>query len=249
MKISVVTAVYNRASTIGQTIESVAAQSYSDVEHIIIDGSSSDSTLEVIEQNRNARMVIHSEPDKGIYDALNKGIERATGEILGVLHSDDLFAGSDVLEKIAQLFNDPSLDAVYADAAFFNPGKPGKFIRRYDSSRFTPEKIAGGWMPAHTTLFLRRRVFERFGLYRIDYKIAADFEFMARIFISGTLKTVYVPEIWVQMQMGGASTGGLQSKILGNWEVMRACRENSIRTNYAKILSKYPMKLFEYLKR
>jgi len=249
MKISVVTAVYNRASTIGHTIDSVASQSYSDAEHIIIDGGSRDGTLDVIERSQNARMIVRSEPDKGIYDALNKGIERAKGDIIGVLHSDDLFAGPGVLEKIAQLFDDPSLDAVYADAAFFNPGKPGKIVRRYDSSRFTPEKIAGGWIPAHTTLFLRRRVFERFGLYRIDYKIAADFEFIARIFSSGTLKAVYVPEVWVQMQMGGISTGGLQSKILLNREVMRACRENNIRTNYAKILSKYPAKLFDYLKR
>jgi glycosyltransferase involved in cell wall biosynthesis len=249
MKISVITAVYNRASTIARTIDSVASQSYSDVEHIIINGSSSDGTLDVIEQNRNPRMVVHSEPDKGIYDALNKGIERATGDVIGVLHSDDLFAGPGVLTKVAQLFDDQSLDAVYADAAFFNPGKLGKLVRRYDSSRFAPEKIARGWMPAHTTLFLRRGVFERFGLYRIDYKIAADFEFVARTFGSGALKAVYVPEVWVQMQMGGVSTGGLQSKILMNREVMRACRENNIRTSYAKILSKYPMKLFDYLKR
>jgi len=248
MKISVITAVYNRASTIARSIDSVASQSYMDVEHIVIDGSSTDGTLEVIEQNRNSRMVIYSEPDEGIYDALNKGIKRATGEIIGVVHSDDVLAGPNVLENIVRVFGNPSLDAAYADATYYNSGKLSKAIRRYNSSRFAPERIAWGWMPAHTTLFLRRRVFERFGLYRTDYKIAGDFEFVARIFGACTLKSVYVPEVWVQMQTGGASTGGLKSKIVLNQEVIRACRENGIKTNYAKILSKYPMKFIEYIK-
>lgn len=249
MKITVITAVYNRDRTIARAIRSVEAQSHDDIEHIVIDGASQDRTCEIIKACASPLVTLVSEPDKGIYDAINKGIRASSGDVIGLLHSDDRFAHDNVLREISACFEDETIDAVYADAAFFSEHAPDRLIRRYNSARFGPKQIAMGWMPAHTTLFLRRRVFDRFGLYKTDYKIAADFEFIARIFKDGAINARYIPEIWIHMQTGGASTADLHSKLTLNREVLRACRENGINSNYFKILSKYPLKLLEYVKR
>jgi hypothetical protein len=144
-------------------------------------------------------------------------------------------------------FSNPNLDAVYADANFYRHGEPNSVVRRYRSDRFSPETLAWGWMPAHTTIFFRRNVFERFGLYKTDYKIAADIDFVARVFRSQNFRSMYVPKVWVKMRTGGISTGGLRNTILLNSEVLRALRENGIKTNMVQILSKYPLKLIEFL--
>lgn len=248
MKISVITAVYNRQGTIERSIRSVASQSHFDIEHLIIDGVSQDLTCEIVQACAGPIVTFVSEPDNGIYDAINKGIRASRGEVIALLHSDDRFAHDEVLSGVAAHFEDNALDAVYADVTFFSAQSPGKVIRRYNSGRFSPSKIPWGWMPAHTALFLRRRVFDRFGLYKTDYRIAADFEFIARIFKGGAIMARYVPEVWVNMQAGGISNAGLRSKIILNREIMRACRENGIRSNYLKILSKYPLKLLEYVR-
>tara|TARA_R100000365_G_C2748294_1_gene79431 strand:+ start:4025 stop:4774 length:750 start_codon:yes stop_codon:yes gene_type:complete len=246
MDISIVTAVFNREKSIARALASVAAQSWPHTEHLVIDGASRDRTCEIVRTHAGPNVSLVSEPDAGIYDAINKGLRLARGDIIGVLHSDDLFAHPDVLRMVAAHFEDPALDAVYADAAFFSSHEPGKLIRRYNSGRFVPSRIQYGWMPAHTTLFLRRSVFDRFGHYKTNYRIAADFEFIARIFKDGALKAHYVPEIWVHMQTGGASTAGFSSTLTIARESLRACRENGISSNYLKILSKYPFKLLEY---
>jgi len=139
------------------------------------------------------------------------------------------------------------LDAVYADVEFFRSEKPEAIVRRYSSRHFSPQKLAWGWMPAHPTLFLRRSVFDRFGLYRFDYRIGGDFEFVARIFKDGSVRYRYLPEVWIRMRVGGVSTSGLRSTLLLNREVLRACRENGIRTNWLMLLSKYPFKMLEFL--
>ncbi len=248
--ISLVTAVYNRAGTIGRAMESIAAQTVQPFEHIVIDGASKDDTLGIVRSHATPSTKITSEPDKGIYDALNKGIRAAGGDVIGLLHSDDLFADDTVLDQVRSAFDeDTALDAVYADASFFHPDAPEKVIRRYSSARFSPVHIAWGLMPAHPTLYLRRSVFDRFGDYRTDYRIAADYEFIARIFSNNAIKSRYIPHIWVHMQTGGASTGGLSSTFVLNKEVMRACRENSVDTNWFKLLSKYPLKVGEFLRR
>ena len=249
MKVSVVTAVYNRSKTIGRTIESFSAQEWAEKEQIVIDGVSTDDTLEIARGINSHETKIFSQPDTGLYDAINKGIKRATGDIIGLLHSDDYFASNQVLSTIAEAFEDPNLDIVYADASFFDEGNPKRTIRRFDSSMFEPDTIRNGWMPAHTTMYMRREVFDRYGLYRTNYKIAADFEFIARVFSSGHMNSRYVPQVWVMMQSGGISTAGLKSKFILNQEVLRACRENGIKTSYARILSKYPTKVLEYLRR
>ncbi len=248
LKVSIITCVYNRESTILDSICSVNSQTYPSIEHILIDGGSTDATLEIVQKHFNSRMVLASESDFGIYDAINKGILKSTGDIVGLLHSDDTYASNYTIAEIAQEFSNPELDVVYGDVAFFRHGKDKKIHRHYRSDRFSPQMLSRGWMPAHTGLFVRRRIFEKYGLYKTNYKIAADMDFVARIFKLGNLQAKYIPKILVHMRTGGVSTGGLKNTILLNREVLRALRENGINTNIFKILSKYPLKFIEFFR-
>ena len=248
MKISVITVCFNSAGTIGGTLQSVASQTWSNVEHIVVDGSSTDGTLGVVEQYRAGVAQVISEPDAGIYDAMNKGLRLATGDVVGFLNADDIYTSNHVLERIVQTMShqDPRLDAVFADAEFVRSNAPHQTVRRYRSAKFHPDKIAWGWMPAHPTLFLRRDLFDRFGMFKTDYRIAGDFELIARMFHGRSLNYRYLPEVLVRMRLGGVSTGGLRNTVLLNREVLRACRANGIDTNWFKVLSKYPAKLWEF---
>ena len=247
MNISIITAVFNRSSTIVQAVKSVQQQTHPEVEHVVIDGASTDGTLQLLHECLHDGAILVSELDCGIYDAINKGIVRSSGEIIGLMHSDDVYANKHVLADVADIFADAEIDAVYGDVAFFRPSTPEKLVRRYRSDRFNPERLAWGWVPAHTALFLRRRVFEQYGFYKINYKIASDYEFMARIFRSKVIRSKYLPNVLVHMRIGGVSTGGWRNTVLLNQEVLRACRENGIKTNMLKILSKYPLKIMEFL--
>lgn len=247
MRVSVVTVCFNSATTIEDTICSVASQTHSDVEHIVIDGASRDGTLNVIGRHRDKLEKVISEPDRGIYDAMNKGLRLATGEVIGFLNADDVYADTGVLERVAAAMQWDELDALFGDAEFVSPAQPDRPLRRYRSERFSPKRIAWGWMPAHPTLFLRRQLFNQFGGFRTDYRIAGDFELVARMFYTDTLRYRHLPEILVRMRTGGISTGGVRNTVLLNREVLRACRENGISTSLPKILSKYPAKLFEFL--
>lgn len=249
MKVTVITVAFNAAYTIAGTLDSVAAQQYPDIEHIVIDGASTDDTLAVIKRHgqRVARLV--SEPDLGIYDAMNKGLRLATGDIISFLNADDVYADTGVLARVSAAMETGRLDALFGDAEFVSPDRPDHPLRRYRSGRFRPGRIAWGWMPAHPTLFLRRHVYDRFGLFRTDYRIAGDFELVARIFHGDTLKYRHVPDVLVRMRTGGVSTGGWRNTLLLNREVLRACRENGISTSLPKILSKYPAKLLEFIRR
>ena len=246
MKFSIITVCYNSAQTIEDTLRSVAAQAWPDIEHIIVDGASKDGTLGIIECYRQSISRVISEPDHGIYDAMNKGVHAATGDVIGFLNADDFYAHADVLGDVAKLMNREHLDALFGNVEFFRPEKPTLAVRRYSSARFRPERIAWGLMPAHPALFLRREVFQRVGPFRTDYRIAGDFEFIARAFGKNTLRYRHLPEVLVRMRTGGISTGGWRNTLLLNREVLRACRENGIQTNMLKILSKYPAKLLEY---
>lgn len=247
-KFSIITAVFNRAEVIRNAVHSVQAQTYTSVEHVVVDGASTDGTVDILKQSLGANAVFLSEPDKGIYDALNKGLALATGDIIGFMHSDDSYANERVLETVALAFEASDIDGVYADVLFFHPAAPDKPVRRYRSNRFNVDRLAWGWMPAHTTLFLRRCVYEQYGHFKTTYKIAADFELIARILTDRKVKLAYIPEVLVHMDTGGASTAGLKSTIRLNQEVKRACAENGIRTNWFKILSKYPLKILEYIR-
>ena len=245
MKISIITVCYNSAETIGRTLRSVREQTYGEIEHIVIDGGSGDNTLEVVAAEGPHVGKLVSEKDNGIYDAMNKGIRLATGDVVAFLNADDFYKGSDVLAKVAKVMQAEQLDALYGDVEFFQRGKENSVARRYNSSRFTVGRLGWGWMPAHPALFVRRALFERHGLFRTDYFIAGDFEFIARVFSSRDLRHRHLPESLVRMQMGGVSTSGWRATLQLNSEMMRACRANSIPTNWLKLLIRYPLKVME----
>lgn len=247
--VTVITVCYNSAVSLERALKSVAMQNWPKVEHIVIDGGSTDDTLSILKRHQNHLVHVVSEPDKGIYDAMNKGLDRAAGDIVCFLNADDQYASSHVLSLVAKQMQAHELDALLGDVAFFHSADPTRMVRRYRSDRFTPERLAWGWMPAHPALFLNKSVVQRVGRFKSDYRIAGDFDYIARAFYGYDLRYRHLPEVLVHMQTGGASTAGWRSKVLLNQEVLRSCKENGISTNLFKILSKYPMKLLELFAR
>lgn len=247
MKISIVTVSFNSATTIARTLQSVASQTWPDAEHIVVDGASTDGTMAVVAEHRAGLAQVLSEPDQGIYDAMNKGVALATGEVVAFLNADDFYKDADVLARVARVMQAEQLDALYGDVEFFRPDQPGAVVRRYNSGRFTAGRLGWGWMPAHPALFVRRALFERYGAFRADYRIAGDFEFIARVFRHPELRHRHLPESLVCMQLGGVSTSGWRATLRINREMMRACRANGISTNWFKMLARYPLKAMEFL--
>lgn len=219
------------------------------MEHILIDGASEDETAEIINQFRSRLAFVLSEPDDGIYDAMNKGLDRASGHIVCFLNADDHYASNSVLSRVAKLMFEHQLDALLGDVGFFHGADPLRIVRRYRSNHFTPSRLAWGWMPAHPALFLSRGLLQRVGHFKTDYRIAGDYEFIVRVFHGHDVIYRHLPEVLVNMQTGGASTGGFGAKLRLNREVLRACRENGLRTNILKILLKYPFKVMELVRR
>lgn len=248
MRISVITVSYNSARTIAQTMDSVAKQTYPYLEHLVIDGNSSDDTVKIARSHSTPRTRITSEPDKGIYDAMNKGIQRATGDLICFLNSDDQYADDGVIARVAKHIENNRLDALFGDVCFFNEGDPARTIRHYSSAAFHPGRLSWGWMPAHPSMFMKREIYEGLGGFKADYRIAGDFEFIARVFANFEIHYECVPEVFVKMQTGGVSTASsIWGRISHNKELLRACRENGISTNIFKILLRYPLKLREWL--
>lgn len=243
--ISVITVCYNSADTLARALQSVAEQDWPRVEHIVIDGASTDGTAAIIERFRPGLAQVLSEPDRGIYDAMNKGLDRASGDVICFLNADDQYTSKTVLSCVAVHMRDHGLDALMGDVIFFRGSNPNRIVRRYRSDRFSPARLAWGWMPAHPALFLTRTVVQRVGRFNPDYRIAGDFEFIVRTFHGHALHYRHLPEVLVRMQAGGVSTGGWRSTLRLNAEVLRACRENGVKTNIFKILSKYPKKFTE----
>ena len=241
MQISIVTAVFNRADTIADALRSIEAQSYRSVEHIIQDGGSTDGTLEVIRQFSASSRRLVSEPDSGIYDAINKGIFRASGDIIGLMHSDDFFADDLVLQKIAEAFRDPEVDGAYGDLDYVSSSNTDKIVRRWRSGPYRPDLLKRGWMPPHPTLYLRREVFDRWGLYDTSMRIAADYEAMLRYLVKGDIRLAYIPEVLVKMRVGGESNRSLSRILRKSREDYIALRRHGvggIPTLLAKNLSK-----------
>jgi glycosyltransferase involved in cell wall biosynthesis len=248
MKVSLLTVSYNSATTIKDTIESIRSQEYKDIEYIVVDGNSKDETVGIIKSYDSFIAKWVSEPDRGIYDAMNKAIQLATGDVVGILNSDDFYFNSQVISQVVQAFEDQSIDVVFGDLIFVDPANLSKIVRKYSSAGWHPAKFARGFMPAHPTVFIRRKYYEQFGLFKIDYKIAADYELLIRFLYVNKLKYKYLPLTMVKMRRGGVSSRSWKSNIILNNEIIRACSENGIRTNVFKIYPKYFTKLFELFK-
>ena len=246
--VSIITVAYNSAATIHTAIQSVLSQTYERIEYIIVDGLSKDATIDVIrsfEPQFQGRVKWISEKDTGIYDAMNKGISLATGDIVGILNSDDYFTSDDVIERMVASFQDASIDAVYGDIHFIRDGIPDKCVRYYSSRRFSPGWLRFGFMPAHPSFYARREVFERAGLYKTDYKIGSDYEMMVRLFLTHKIKAQYLPMDFVTMRLGGLSNRNYHSRLQLIKDDVRACRENGIYTNALMISIKFLFKIFE----
>jgi len=247
MKISIITVVWNNVMTIKDAIDSVLSQTYENIEYIVIDGASTDGTTDVVKSYGDKITTFISEPDKGLYDAMNKGIGLATGDIVGILNSDDFYIDENVIQNVVQVFNEKKVDSMFADLLFVKPDNLEKTIRYYDSSKFSLAKFAYGWMPAHPTFFVKKEIYDTYGLYKTDYKIASDYELLIRFLSHYKVSYYYLQLPIIKMRIGGVSTSGIKSNYILNKEIIRACRENGIYTNWIKVLSKYPSKIMGLL--
>ena len=256
MKITVITVTYNSAKTLRRTLESVKAQDHPDIEHIIVDGASTDGTVDLIKKScalarsddSQTSYKWISEPDKGMYDAINKGIKMATGDVIGILNSDDCYSDETILSQVANAFSDDELEAIYGDIRFVQKHQ-GKTQRYYSAKRFHPGKFAWGYMPPHPSFYARKATYEKLGGYQTDYTIAADYELLIRFLYTNKIKAKYLPLLMVDMLPGGLSNQSWKSRWLLNKEIVRACHENGIQTNMLKLSLKYFKKVFEYVNR
>jgi glycosyltransferase involved in cell wall biosynthesis len=228
IQISIITAVYNRCGTVGEALRSVQAQTHGNVQHVVIDGASRDGTLQLLQDLLPPAAVLVSEPDKGIYDALNKGIALCSGEVIGLMHSDDFFADDQVLDDVAAAFADPAVDAVYGDLDYVSVQDTSRIVRHWRAGPYLRERLAWGWMPPHPTLFVRRHVIEKWGGYDTRYRISADYDCILRYFGQGQIRVAYLPRVLVKMRVGGESNASLKKVIRKSWEDWQAMRRNRI---------------------
>lgn len=244
--ISVIVPVRNMAGTVARTLTSIVDQKYDHLEIIVVDGRSTDRTLEEIKPFTSSITQFVSEPDRGLYDAVNKGLRLATGDIIGILNGDDYYAHPRVLDLYADKFEDPNIGIVFGDLEFFSPSKPDKTLRSYSSRKFTKEKLRFGWMPPHPTTFIRRAVYDAVGNYSMDYKISSDFEFLIRALHKRDVPFDRIDSVVVRMQYGGLSTNGVVATYQLNKEIIQACRANGLKTGWPTIMLKFPEKLMEF---
>ena len=245
MKVSIITVCYNSATTIEQAFKSVLSQDYSDLELIVVDGGSTDGTLDIIEQYKEQIGSYISEPDEGIYDAMNKGIAMASGDVIGILNSDDFYSANTIISDVARELQSDDVDAVYGDVAIVRANNTAKIVRYYSSKSFSPDGFAYGYMPAHPTFFTYKKFYEKQGGFKTDYLIAADYEILIRFLVKDKLRSKYMELHMITMRLGGRTSSSLYGYYILNKEVIRACRENGIKTGWFKILGKYVNKFRE----
>ncbi|MGH8442576.1 MAG: glycosyltransferase family 2 protein [Nevskiaceae bacterium] len=241
--ISIITAVHNRVGTIEHALASVREQTWKGVQHIVIDGGSTDGTLEVLRSHQAHLAALVSEPDHGIYDALNKGMALAMGDVVGLLHSDDFFSHNDVLRRIAEAFQDPSIDVSYGDLDYVSKSDERRVVRRWRSGRYSPRKLRFGWMPPHPTVFVRRRLLENLGAYDTSMPLGADFDFTLRYLLHAGERVAYLPEVLVKMRTGGASTPSMRTwvqNVKDNWRALRKYQAGGVATLVCNRLRKIP---------
>ena len=247
MKFSIITATYNSAKTISFAIKSLQNQTYKDFEYIVIDGGSTDVTLEIIKQNKNIVTKCTSEPDNGIYDALNKGIAISTGDIIGTLHSDDVFAYPNVLQDVENIFITTKADAVYADLDYVKYNNIEKIERKWRSGKYKKDAFLNGWMPPHPTLFVKKEIYNKLGVFNLEFKTTADYELMLRFIHKHKIKLAYLPKVTVKMRMGGLSNSTLRHRIFANKEDRKAWVVNGLKPRFYTLYLKPLRKIFQYL--
>lgn len=249
MKISIITATFNSGATLRDTMESVLSQSYTDYEHIIVDGGSKDNTKMIVDEYRvryGERLVWHSGKDKGLYDAMNKGIALATGDVIGILNSDDFYASSQVLERISEFQR--KADVIFGDLVFVDAVNTENVVRRWKGSPYKKGAFLKGWHPAHPTFYAKRYLFDRFGGFDISFDVSADFELMFRFIEKNKASTAYIPMIMVKMRMGGESTGSISKIIQGNRNVLRAFRKNGFEVPRFYLMRRLAPKAIDFIK-
>lgn len=252
MKISVITVTFNSASTVRNTIESVLKQDYQNYEYLVVDGGSKDNTVDIIKEYEpkfEGRMRWISEKDKGMYDGINKGIRMATGDVVGIINSDDFYHRSDILSVVNNAFEENrGVEAIYGDVRFVHPDNLEKTVRYYSSKHWKPWRFRFGFMPAHPTFFTYKVNFEKYGYYQYDYHIAADYELLIRHLYTNHVPAKYIPVDFMKMRTGGRSTDGWKANVLLNKEIVRGCKENGIWTCMPLLFMKYFIKVFELIK-
>jgi glycosyltransferase len=246
MKVSIITACYNSAATVRDTLSSVAAQDYTDIEHIIVDGASADNTLAIVRKFPHVTKVV-SEKDKGIYDAMNKGISLATGEVVGILNSDDVYTNPQVISKVVKTFEREHTDVLYADLQYVRYNDLNKVTRTWHSGSYTKRKFYFGWMPPHPTFFVKKAVYEQVGNFNCSLKSAADYEFMLRVLLKNDFRVSYIPEVIVKMRAGGMSNATLKNRLRANREDREAWRINNVRPYFFTIPFKPLRKVLQFV--
>ena len=231
IKISIITVCFNSEKTIRKTLQSIKNQKYERVEHLIIDGKSTDKTISIVKKFPHVSRII-SKNDKGIYDAMNKGIKHATGDVIGFLNSDDYYANNEIVSKVASVFvSNSTVDACYADLIYTDKFDISKNIRYWKSNKFKPGMFSKGWCPPHPTFFARRSVYERFGGFNIDYYLASDNDIMMRFLEVHRINVKYIPEVWVKMRLGGATNKNFRNILFQNLEILKALSHNGLSSN------------------
>jgi glycosyltransferase len=228
MKISIITCAFNSEITIKKSIRSIQKQNYKNIEHLIIDGASTDKTLKIVKKIKKKNQNLYSSKDKGFYDALNKGIKYSTGNIVGVLHSDDFYNNNNILKIVADTFKRTKADLVYGDLTYVKKDYPFRLIRYWRAGKFNKEKLFNGWMPPHPTVFVKKKIFDKIGFYKTDYKISADYDFLVRIFNCKNINQVYIPKVLINMRIGGMSNRSFKNLIIKSFEDYQIIKKNKI---------------------
>jgi glycosyltransferase involved in cell wall biosynthesis len=245
LHLSIITVSLNSSKTIGDALQSVAEQTYPYTEHIIVDGGSDDDTMHVVNSYPHVAKKI-SEKDEGIYFAMNKGIAMASGDIIGILNADDMYAGTEVLQKVADAFQNPDIDAVYADLVFVHPQNTKKIVRYWQSRPHQPSDFYNGWMPPHPTFFVRKSMYEKYGLFDTRLRSAADYELMLRFLLKYKIRSLHIPQTFILMRNGGKSTASLKNRLIANREDRQAWKINGLNPQFFTLILKPVRKINQY---
>lgn len=250
MKISIITVVWNNKETIQNAIDSILNQTYKNIEYIIIDGASTDGTIEIVKSYGDKITKFVSEPDKGLYDAMNKGVRLSTGDVVGILNSDDIYNNKKVIENIMDKFINLNIDSLYGDLEYVEAENTDKVVRYWKSSKFIEGSFSKGWHPPHPSFFVKKEIYDKYGVFDDSNKISADFELMLRFLERFKISTTYLPQVIVKMREGGASNQSIKNIIKGNINILNAFDKNDIKVNkFTYLFYRFIPKISQKLRR